>query len=82
MEVLYDAFEITPPINQKAIVDVTPAPSIFPPIYSTSITIVYRGEKKRFERKENSKTATSKSPKEEILKAKFQRKNLAQEGVI
>ena len=42
-----------------------------------SITIVKRGDEKKFERKESSKTASSKSKKEEILKAKFQQKNLA-----
>ena len=42
-----------------------------------SITIVNHGEEKKFERKESSKTATYKSKKEEILKAKFQWKNLA-----
>ena len=46
MEVFYDTFEITPPINQKAIVDMPPAPSTsyFPQILQVSplLTVVRR----------------------------------------
>ena len=80
MEVLYDTFVITSSINQKALVDVLAhAINLLFPTNFTSINIVNRSEEERFERKESSKTATSKSKKEEILKAKFQRKNLARE---
>ena len=50
------------------------------PQNSTSITIVNRGEEKKFERKESDEMATSKPQNEEILKAKFQRKILARGG--
>ena len=46
MEVLYDTFEITPLINQKALVDVPPAPSTYysPQIQQASplLTVVRR----------------------------------------
>ena len=46
MEMLNDVFEITPPINQKALVDAPPAPLTFYssqiPRASTSLTVVKR----------------------------------------
>ena len=52
-EVLYDAFEITPPINQKALVDVPPAPSTSytPQIPQVSTWLTMVGRKSLREKK-------------------------------